>query len=310
MSRLAVSLPGLQLKNPLMPASGTFGFGDTHIANSYDLNQLGAIVIKTTTPNPHAGNPDPKIALLNHNGVMNAVGLQNPGVDAVTHEKIPAIKEHYPDLPLIASIGGFALEDYERVAKTLNESDLIAAFELNISCPNVHHGGMQFGTTPEMTEQVVKTVRQCLPNRPLYVKLTPNVTDITAIAKAALAGGADGLVLINTVLGLHFDLKTKRPVLGNGMGGYSGPGIKPLAIRMIHQVHQACPNVPLIGVGGVETVDDVLEMLLAGANAVQVGSAHFQNPHILPDLISQLPKRMDELGIATLSDYIVNRPTW
>lgn len=308
MSRLTVTLPGLTLKNPLMPASGTFGFGDTSIAKSYDLNQLGAVVIKTTTPHPHQGNPQPQIAMV-RDGVMNAVGLQNPGVEAVVNEKVPALKHQYPDLPLIASIGGFSLSDYEQVARIMADCPLIDAFEINISCPNTEAGGMQFGTDPAMVTEVVQIVRHELPDRPLYVKLTPNITDIVSTAKAAVDGGCDALVLINTLLGLYLDLETKRPVLAHGMGGFSGPGIKPIAIRMIHQVHQAL-DIPIIGVGGVETVDDVLEMLLAGASAVQVGTAHFHNAHILPDLIHKLPERMDALGITTIQDYCANRPEW
>ncbi|MCI5775891.1 MAG: dihydroorotate dehydrogenase [Aerococcus sp.] len=297
--RLAVDLPGLHLKNPVMPASGTFGFGDVSTAKQYDLNALGAMVIKTTTPEPRDGNPQPQIAMV-RDGVMNSVGLQNPGVDVVVSEKLPQFKAKYPELPMIASVGGNTMADYVTVTEKLSHSGLVDALELNISCPNVQHGGLAFGTDPEMVETLTRQV-VAASEVPIYVKLSPNVTDIVMIAKAAEAGGASGLVMINTLLGLHIDLETKRPVLGNGMGGFSGGALLPLAIRMIYQVHQVVA-LPIIGVGGIQSADDVLEMFLAGASAVQVGSAHFTNATIMPEIIDALPERMAAYGIQTLKD--------
>lgn len=299
MERLAVDLPGLHLKNPIMPASGTFGFGDVSAAKKYDLNTLGAMVIKTTTPTPLIGNPQPQIALV-RDGVMNSVGLQNPGVDAVVSEKLPALKADYPELPMIASIGGSTAADYVTVTEKLSASGLVDALELNISCPNVKNGGLAFGTDPAMVEDLTRQVG-AVSDVPIYVKLSPNVTDIVAIAKAAEAGGASGLVMINTLLGLHIDPKTRKSVLGNGMGGFSGGALLPLAIRMIYQVHQAV-DLSIIGVGGVQSADDVIEMFLAGASAVQVGAAHFHDARIMPKIIQELPERMDAYEIDTLSD--------
>ena len=296
--RLAVKLPGLDLKNPIMPASGTFGFGDIKSANKFDFNQLGALVVKTTTLEARDGNPDPKIAVID-NGVLNAVGLQNPGVDVVVNEKLPALKEKYPDLPLIGSVGGASEADYVAVTKQLCQSHLLDALEINISCPNVHEGGMAFGTDPKVAQRLTKKIKE-VADIPVYVKLSPNVTDIVAIAKAVQAGGADGLTMINTLLGMHIDIKTRKPVLGNVMGGFSGHSIKPIAIRMIYQVSQAV-DIPIIGVGGIESPQDVIEMFLAGASAVQVGTAHFHDWLACPKLAAGLPKLMDELGIETLS---------
>lgn len=231
--RLAVNLPGLKMKNPVMPASGTFGFGDVPQARKYDLNRLGAIVIKTTTPQARTGNPQPQIAVLN-DGVLNSVGLTNPGVNVVAGEKIPHLKHQYPDLPLVASIGGASVEDYVMVTERLAATGLVDALELNISCPNVKHGGMAFGTDPQVAEKLTKAVKAASGDVPVYVKLTPNVTDIVEIAQAVEAGGADGLSMINTLLGMKINLKTWKPVLGNIMGGLSGTAIKPLAIRMIY----------------------------------------------------------------------------
>ncbi|SEM47730.1 dihydroorotate dehydrogenase (fumarate)/dihydroorotate dehydrogenase (NAD+) catalytic subunit [Ligilactobacillus sp. WC1T17] len=294
MSRLAVNLPGLKLKNPVMPASGTFGFGENP---KYDLNKLGAIVVKTTTKEARVGNPNPKIALMD-NGVLNAVGLQNPGLERVIAEKLPALKKAYPTLPIIGSVGGASEQDYLDVAQKLSASGLVSALELNISCPNVKEGGMAFGTVPEVAQQLTKAVK-AVSSVPVYVKLSPNVTDICAIAKAVEAGGADGLTMINTLMGMHLDLRTRKSVLGNLTGGFSGHGILPIAIRMIYQVAHVT-SLPIIGVGGIEKPQDVLEMFLAGASAVQVGSAHFDNPVICPQLVEQLPALMDELQIDSL----------
>ncbi|WP_283596533.1 dihydroorotate dehydrogenase [Ligilactobacillus aviarius] len=299
-SRLTVNLPGLTMKNPLMPGSGTFGFGDTPAAEKMDLNGLGALVIKTTTPHARKGNPHPQIAMLK-NGVINSVGLTNPGVDAVVNEKLPYLRQKYPDLPIMGSIGGSSVADYQCVAQKLAASNMLNALELNISCPNVQEGGMAFGTNPQTVEEVTRKVKKVTGSIPVYVKLSPNVTDITAIAKAAERGGADGLTMINTLLGLHIDVETRQSVIGNGMGGLSGAILKPLAVRMIYQVAHVT-DLPIIGIGGVETVDDVLEMFLAGASAVGVGAAHFDDMEVIPHLAAQLEQRMDELNIESLEE--------
>ena len=298
--RLAVKLPGLKMKNPVMPASGTFGFGDVPQARKYDLNRLGAIVIKTTTPQARTGNPQPQIAVLN-DGVLNSVGLTNPGVKVVAEEKIPQLKQQYPDLPLVASIGGASVEDYVMVTEHLAATGLVDALELNISCPNVKHGGMAFGTDPQVAEKLTKAVKAASGDVPVYVKLTPNVTDIVEIAQAVEAGGADGLSIINTLLGMKINLKTRKPVLGNVMGGLSGTAIKPLAIRMIYQVSHAV-NIPIIGEGGISSAEDVIEFFLAGASAVQVGSAHFHDALAMPHIIEQLPQAMARVGIGSLAE--------
>ena len=298
--RLAVNLPGLKMKNPVMPASGTFGFGDVPQARKYDLNRLGAIVIKTTTPQARTGNPQPQIAVLN-DGVLNSVGLTNPGVNVVAGEKIPHLKHQYPELPLVASIGGASVEDYVMVTERLAATGLVDALELNISCPNVKHGGMAFGTDPQVAEKLTKAVKAASGDVPVYVKLTPNVTDIVEIAQAVEAGGADGLSMINTLLGMKINLKTRKPVLGNVMGGLSGTAIKPLAIRMIYQVSHAI-NIPIIGEGGISSAEDVIEFFLAGASAVQVGSAHFHDALAMPHIIEQLPQAMARVGIGSLAE--------
>lgn len=298
--RLAVKLPGLKMKNPVMPASGTFGFGDVPQARKYDLNRLGAIVIKTTTPQARTGNPQPQIAVLN-DGVLNSVGLTNPGVKVVAEEKIPQLKQQYPDLPLVASVGGASVEDYVMVTEHLAATGLVDALELNISCPNVKHGGMAFGTDPQVAEKLTKAVKAASGDVPVYVKLTPNVTDIVEIAQAVEAGGADGLSMINTLLGMKINLKTRKPVLGNVMGGLSGTAIKPLAIRMIYQVSHAV-NIPIIGEGGIFSAEDVIEFFLAGASAVQVGSAHFHDALAMPHIIEQLPQAMARVGIGSLAE--------
>lgn len=298
--RLAVNLPGLKMKNPVMPASGTFGFGDVPQARKYDLNRLGAIVIKTTTPEARTGNPQPQIAVLN-DGVLNSVGLTNPGVKVVAGEKIPQLKRQYPDLPLVASIGGASVDDYVTVTRQLAATGLVDALELNISCPNVAHGGMAFGTNPQVAEKLTKAVKAVSGDVPVYVKLTPNVTDIVEIAKAVEAGGADGLSMINTLLGMKIDIKNRKPVLGNVMGGLSGAAVKPLAIRMIYQVSHAV-NIPIIGEGGISSAEDVIEFFLAGASAVQVGSAHFHDALAMPHIIERLPQVMARVGIGSLAE--------
>ncbi|WP_283581694.1 dihydroorotate dehydrogenase [Ligilactobacillus hohenheimensis] len=297
-NRLAVKLPGLALKNPLMPASGTFGFGDTPLAQQVDLNKFGAMVIKTATPRPRVGNPEPRIAVL-ENGVLNAVGLAGPGVDAVANEKIPAVRQKYPELPIIASVSGGSVEEYAMVAAKLAAAP-VNALEINVSCPNVKDEGMLFGTDPVQVEAITRAVKDRVGALPVYVKLTPNVTDIVAIALAAECGGADGLSLINTLLGMHIDVHTGQPVVANVTGGYSGQPVKPVAVRMIYQVAHAT-TLPIIGMGGVATAEDVIEMMMAGASAVAVGSAHFEDAHAIEHIAAALPALMDELHIESLT---------
>lgn len=301
MTKISVKLPGLDLKNPIMPASGTFGFGDVAMAKKFDLNKMGAMVIKTTTSKATTGNPQPQIAVLD-DGVMNSVGLTNPGVDAVISQKLTKLRAQYPNLPIVASVGGDSEEDYVEVAKKLANSNLVNALELNVSCPNVATGGMSFGIHPQVVEDLTKKIKSAV-DIPVYVKLTPNVTDVVEIAQAAERGGADGLVLINTVLGLGINIKTRKPLLGNNMGGLSGHAIKPLAVRMVAQVHQAT-SLPIIGVGGIETAEDVVEFILAGASAVEVGSAHFHDELIIPHLAEKLPELLEKLEVDNINDLV------
>lgn len=298
MSRLSVSLPGLHLKNPVIPASGTCWYGQ-EIARNYDLNKLGSLVIKSTTSQPRKGNPAPR-ACETSAGWLNAYGLNNAGVDNVVQEKLPWLAQNYPELPVIASAAGFSEEEYETVAAKLGTSPYVSAMELNVSCPNVKHGGLAMGTDPELLERLT---RRCVAvsNVPVYVKLTPNITDIVPLAKAAINGGAAGLTMINTLTGMAIDLKTRKPKLANVTGGLSGAALKPIALRMIHQVRQFS-NIPIIGVGGVETPEDVLEFMMAGANAVEVGAASFHDPLACPKIIDQLPTVMDYYGIEKLTD--------
>lgn len=298
MSRLSVSLPGLHLKNPVIPASGTCWYGQ-EIARNYDLNKLGSLVIKSTTSQPRKGNPAPR-ACETSAGWLNAYGLNNAGVDNVVQEKLPWLAQNYPELPVIASAAGFSEEEYEAVAAKLGTSPYVSAMELNVSCPNVKHGGLAMGTDPELLERLT---RRCVAvsNVPVYVKLTPNITDIVPLAKAAINGGAAGLTMINTLTGMAIDLKTRKPKLANITGGLSGAALKPIALRMIHQVRQFS-NIPIIGVGGVETPEDVLEFMMAGANAVEVGAASFHDPLACPKIIDQLPTVMDYYGIEKLTD--------
>ena len=298
MSRLSVSLPGLHLKNPVIPSSGTCWYGQ-EIARNYDLNKLGSLVIKSTTSQPRKGNPAPR-ACETSAGWLNAYGLNNAGVDNVVQEKLPWLAQNYPELPVIASAAGFSEEEYEAVAAKLGTSPYVSAMELNVSCPNVKHGGLAMGTDPELLERLT---RRCVAvsNVPVYVKLTPNITDIVPLAKAAINGGAAGLTMINTLTGMAIDLKTRKPKLANVTGGLSGAALKPIALRMIHQVRQFS-NIPIIGVGGVETPEDVLEFMMAGANAVEVGAASFHDPLACPKIIDQLPTVMDYYGIEKLTD--------
>ncbi|MDH6364072.1 dihydroorotate dehydrogenase (NAD+) catalytic subunit [Enterococcus sp. PF1-24] len=296
---LAVKIPGLDLKNPIMPASGCFGFGKEY-SDYYDLNQLGSIMIKATTPEVRYGNETPRVAET-PSGMLNAIGLQNPGLEVVMNEILPSL-EKYDQLPIIANVAGACEEDYVKVCSRIGDAPNVKAIELNISCPNVKHGGIAFGTNPDVAFQLTQAVKK-VASVPIYVKLSPNVTDIVPIAEAIEAGGADGFTMINTLLGMRIDLKTRKPILANQTGGLSGPAIKPVAIRLINQV-ASVSKLPIIGMGGVQTVDDVLEMYMAGASAVAVGTANFTNPYICPELIEKLPARMAELGIESLETLI------
>jgi dihydroorotate dehydrogenase (NAD+) catalytic subunit len=296
--RLAVSLPGLDLKNPVMTASGTCWYGQ-EIARNYDLNLLGAVVMKSTTARPRTGNPEPRL-FHSPSGWMNCNGLHNVGVETEVNEMIPWMAEHYPSLPLIASVAGSDIDEYVQVVERLSTSDHINALELNVSCPNVHQGGEALGTDPATVEELTMKCKKAS-SVPIYVKLTPNITNIVPIAQAAERGGADGLTMINTLTGLTIDLKTRQPVLSNTTGGLSGRAIKPVALRMIHQV-RAVSSIPIIGVGGIRTPEDVLEFEMAGANAVEVGSACLDDPLALPKIISQLPVVMDHYEISKMTD--------
>lgn len=297
--RLAVELPGLSLKNPVIAASGTCGYGQI-IAKNYDLNRLGSLVLKSTTKQPRRGNPQPRVCQTTA-GWLNANGLQNVGVQRVVAEKVPWLQEHYPHLPIIASAAGFSADEYVEVVNRLTTAAGVKAVELNVSCPNVKHGGLAMGTDPAFLEQLVHRVVKAAHGIPIYVKLTPNVTNIVPLAQAAEKGGANGLTMINTLTGLSIDLKTRRPVLANVTGGLSGPALKPMALRMIHQV-RSVSQIPIIGVGGIESPEDVLEFMMAGANAVEVGAASFHDPLALPKIIAELPMTMDKYGIKKLTD--------
>lgn len=298
MNRLSVKLPGLDLKNPIMPASGCFGFGQEY-AHYYDLSRLGAIMIKATTLEERIGNNSPRVTET-PSGMLNAIGLQNPGLHVVINEKLPYLNQF--DVPIIANVAGFSEEEYVEVCKEISKVQNVKAIELNISCPNVKHGGIAFGTDAEVAYQLVKAVKK-VSKVPIYVKLSPNVTDIVKIAKAVEAAGADGLTMINTLIGMRLDLKTRKPILANKTGGLSGPAIKPIAIRMIYEVSRAV-NIPIIGMGGVMCVDDVIEMIMAGASAVAIGTANFIDPLICPTIIDDLEKRLDELNIDSIESLI------
>jgi len=301
MTNISVKLPGLNLKNPVMPASGTFGFGDVPAAKKFDLNELGALVIKTATLKSRLGNPQPQIAVLD-NGVLNSVGLTNPGIDKVISEKLSNLKKQYPTLPIIASVGGESEEGYIEVAQKLSDSKLVNALEINVSCPNVAQGGMSFGVHPKVVEKLTAEIKNTV-DLPVFVKLTPNVTDIVVLAQAAEAGGADGLSLINTVTGMRINIKTRKPLLGNNFGGYSGSAVKPIALYQINQVRRVT-NLPIIGMGGIASAEDVIEFMLAGANAVAVGSAHFKDPLACPHIVHDLPQVLNNLGVNDIKDLV------
>lgn len=297
---LKVQLPGLDLKNPIMPASGCFGFGKEY-DRYYNIDCLGAVMIKATTPQTRLGNPTPRLAET-PSGMLNAIGLQNPGLEVVCQEILPDLLKKHPDLPIIANIAGTTTEDYAEVAQKISQAANVKALELNVSCPNVKEGGLLFGTDPERAAELTAAVKE-VSAVPVYVKLSPNVTDILPIAQAIEAAGADGFTMINTLVGMQIDLVSRKPVLANQTGGLSGAAIKPIAIRMIHQL-AAKTRLPIIGMGGVSCVDDVLEMYLAGASAVAVGTANFTDPYICPKLIKGLPQRMKELHMTSLQSLI------
>ena len=298
MNRLATLLPGLSLKNPIMPASGCFGFGKEY-AKLYDLSKLGAIMIKATTLETRLGNPTPRVAETPA-GILNAIGLQNPGLKKVLENELTWLEQY--DVPIIANVAGYTTEDYVTVAEAISKASNVHALELNISCPNVKQGGITFGTDPYIAEELTKAVK-AVSSVPVYVKLSPNVTDIGAIAKAVEAGGADGITMINTLLGMRLDTKTGRPVIANVTGGLSGPAIKPVALRMVYDVAKQV-SIPIIGMGGISTIDDVIDFLSAGASAVAVGTANFVDPFICPKLIEQLPEKLDDLGFETVTDLV------
>ena len=296
---MSVTLCGIELDNPVIPASGTFGFG-YEFAELYDINVLGTFSFKGTTKDARFGNPTPRIAET-PNGMINAVGLQNPGVEKVISEELPKLKKCF-DKPVMANVSGFSVEDYVYTCEKLDKCEQVGWLEVNVSCPNVHGGGMSFGTSPEAAAEVVRAVK-AVTTKPVIVKLSPNVTDIVAIAKACEAAGADGISLINTLLGMRIDLRTRKPVIANKMGGFSGPAIFPVAVRMVYQVAHAV-NIPVVGMGGVSSAEDVIEMMLAGATAVEVGAANLVDPYACRDIIEDLPRVMKKYGIGNLSDII------
>ena len=294
-----VKLCGIELDNPIIPASGTYGFG-YEFAELYDINILGSLSFKGTTLEPRFGNPTPRIAECD-SGMLNAVGLQNPGVDKVIEVELPKLRKVFGK-PTMANVSGFSLEEYVETVRKLDTQNDIGWFEINISCPNVHGGGMSFGTSPEMAETVTRAVRD-VTKKPIIIKLSPNVTDIVSIAKACEAGGADGVSLINTLMGMRIDLKSKKPIIANKTGGFSGPAIKPVAVRMIYQVYDAV-KIPIVGMGGVSTAEDVIELMLAGATAVEVGAANLVNPYAARDIILDLPRVMEKYRINSLEEII------
>lgn len=298
MSRLNIELPGLSLKNPVMPASGCFGFGQ-EFSQLYDLNKLGAIMIKATTLEPRFGNPTPRVAETAA-GMLNAIGLQNPGLEGVLMNELPWLERF--DVPIIANVAGSEMDDYVEVAKEISQASNVHALELNISCPNVKKGGIAFGTIPEVAAELTKQVKD-VSSVPVYVKLSPNVADIVGMAQAVEEAGADGLTMINTLLGMRLDLKTGKPILANQSGGLSGPAIKPVAIRMIHDVSQKV-KIPIIGMGGIESVDDIIEYIYAGASAIAIGTLNFSDPFICPRLIEELPRKLDELQVSHISELV------
>lgn len=299
MGRLSVDLCGITLDNPVIPASGTFGYG-YEFAEIYDINVLGTFSFKGTTKDPRFGNPTPRIAECNA-GMINAVGLQNPGVEKVISEELPKLKKCF-NKKVMANVSGFAVEDYAYTCEKLDKEEQVGWLEVNVSCPNVHGGGMSFGTNPDAAAEVTAAVKK-VTTKPVIIKLSPNVTDIVSIAKACEDAGADGISLINTLLGMRIDIKTQKPVIANKMGGFSGSAIFPVAVRMVYQVANAV-NIPVVGMGGVSNAEDVIELMLAGATAVEVGAANLIDPCVCRDIINDLPSVMDKYGINNLSEII------
>lgn len=298
MSDLSVKLPGLNLKNPIIPASGTFGFGE-EVSKFYDLSILGGIMVKATTVEPRLGNDTPRVCEV-YGGMLNAIGLANPGLEAVIDHKLPFLEKY--DTEVIANVAGKCIEDYVTVAREISKVKVVKALELNISCPNVKEGGIAFGTVPEVAEEITRRVKE-VSQKPVYVKLSPNVSDIVAMAKAVERGGADGITMINTLTGMRIDLAKGRPILKNKTGGMSGPAIKPIAIRMIYEVYKNV-NIPIIGMGGVMTAEDVLEFLYAGASAVAVGTANLIDPYACKTIIEDLPGVLEKYGFKSVKDAI------
>ncbi|MBR6768097.1 MAG: dihydroorotate dehydrogenase [Clostridia bacterium] len=299
MAEMKVNLCGIELDNPIIPASGTFGFG-YEFAEVYDINLLGTFSFKGTTKDPRFGNPTPRIAECSM-GMINAVGLQNPGVEKVISEELPKLAKCF-NKKVMANVSGFAIEDYAYTCEKLDACDQVGWLEVNVSCPNVHGGGMSFGTSPEAAASVTRAVKK-VTTKPVIIKLSPNVTDIVSIAKACEEAGADGISLINTLLGMRIDLKTRKPVIANKMGGFSGSAIFPVAVRMVYQVANAV-KIPVVGMGGVSSAEDVIEMMLAGATAVEVGAANLINPYACRDIINDLPRVMEKYRINSLSEII------
>ena len=299
MADISTELSGIRLDNPIIPASGTFGFG-AEFSHLYDINILGSFSFKGTTKEPRFGNPTPRIAECRE-GMINSVGLANPGIDKVISEELPALREIFHK-PIIANISGFSVDEYKYCCEKINKEDQVEIIEVNISCPNVHAGGMAFGTSPDAAAEVTAAVKS-VTDKPVYMKLSPNVTSITDIAKACEAAGADGISLINTLLGMRIDIRRGRPVIANKMGGFSGPAIFPVAVRMVYQVYDAV-NIPIIGMGGVSTAEDVIEMMMAGASAVQIGAQNLVDPYACPKIIERLPKLCEELQIDKISNII------
>ncbi len=295
----SVILSGVRLDNPVIPASGTFGYGN-EFRQFYDPNILGSFSFKGTTLEPRFGNPTPRIAECEA-GMINAVGLQNPGIDHVIAHELPELRRFFHK-PVIANISGFSIEEYATCCERIDKEEQVAIIEVNVSCPNVRHGGMSFGTSPEAAAEVTRAVK-AVTTKPVYIKLSPNVTDIVSIARACEDAGADGLCLINTMLGMRIDVRRRKAVIANKMGGFSGPAIFPVAVRMVYQVAKAC-SIPVIGCGGVQTARDVIEMMMAGATAVEVGAANLVNPCVCRDIIEALPHEMEQLGIERLTDII------
>lgn len=299
MVKTSVTLSGLTLENPIIPASGTFGYG-YEFAELYDINILGSFSFKGTTKEPRFGNPTPRIAECPA-GMINSVGLQNPGVEKVISEELPKLAKCFRK-PVIANVSGFSVDEYAYTCEKLDKQEQVGLLEVNVSCPNVHHGGMSFGTSPETVAEVTRAVKS-VTKKPVYMKLSPNVTDIVSIAKACEEAGADGISLINTLMGMRIDLKTKRPVIANKMGGFSGSAIFPVALRMVYQVAEAV-KIPIMGIGGVSSAENVIEMMLAGATAVQIGAANLVDPFICKTIIEDLPRVMEKYHISDLNDII------